>query len=324
MTRVQTADPGVPSAASEGTEPAAQAPGPPRERQRRPAASPAALIRQSIGSSILILSACLLGFGLWFTLFSRLHYDHAQQAAYDALRVQLAYGTAPLGPTEPDNSSQLLPLGTPLAVLYIPAIGLQAVVLEGTTGQVLEDGPGHLRDTPLPGQAGISVIMGRRAAYGGPFAKLATLNPGDSITVVTQQTVAKYKVIDLRRGGDPSPPPPSGGQGRLILVTADGAPFAPTGLLYVDAAQTSQAKPDPSALVPASDLAPSENALATDPQAWLPLVLWGQLLLLVTIGLSWLRNAWGRWQAWIIAVPVLGYVVLSISDEVARLLPNLL
>ena len=50
----------------------------------------------------------------------------------------------------------------------------------------------------------------------------------------------------------------------------------------------------------------------------------GQLLLLVTIALSWLRNNWGRWQTWIIAVPLLGYVVLSISDEVARLLPNLL
>lgn len=316
------------TAAAPPTERADQAPPAPRERerarQRRRAGSPAALVRQAIGSSILILSACLLGFGLWFTLFSRLHYDHAQQAAYDALRVELANGTAPLGPTEPDNSSRLLPLGTPIAVLYIPAIGVQAVVLEGTTGQVLEDGPGHLRDTPLPGQAGISVIMGRRAAYGGPFSKLSTLNPGDTIKVITQQTVAQYKVIDLRRGGDPSPPPPSSGQGRLILVTADGAPFAPTGLLYVDAAQTSKVRPDPPVLMPASDLSPSENALAADPQAWLPLVLWGQLLLVVTVALSWLRNNWGRWQTWIIAVPLLGYVVLSISDEVARLLPNLL
>jgi hypothetical protein len=295
-----------------------------RQRQRGRAVSPAALARQAVGGSLVILSSCLLGFGLWFTLFSRLHYDHAQQGAYDTLRVELANGTAPLGPTEPDNSSQLLPLGAPLAVLRIPAIGLRAVVLEGTTGQVLEDGPGHLRDTPLPGQAGISVIMGRRAAYGGPFSKLGALIPGDQITVWTQQTVAQYQVLDLRRAGYPAPPPPSSGQGRLILVTADGPPFTPTGLVYADATLTSKPQADPPVMLPASDLAPSEDALATDPQAWLPLVLWGQLLLLVTIALSWLRNEWGRWQTWIIAVPMLCYVVLSISDEVTRLLPNVL
>lgn len=316
-------DPAVPGAPGEVAKRTGRGSLAPRSPRRR-TVSTATLVRQSVGSSLLILSACLLGFGLWFTLFSRLHYDHAQLGAYEALRVELANGTAPLGPTEPDNSSQLLPLGTPMAVLTIPAIGLRTVVLEGTTGQVLEDGPGHLRDTPLPGQVGISVIMGRRAAYGGPFSKLSTLSPGDPISVVTQQTEAQYQVLDLRRGGDPSPPPPSSGQGRLILVTADGAPFAPTGLLYVDATLTSKAQPDPSYLLPSSDLSPSENALATDPQAWLPLVLWGQLLLLVTMGLSWLRNEWGRWQTWIIAVPVLAYVVLSISDEVTRLLPNVL
>jgi len=72
-----------------------------------------------------------------------------------------------------------------------------------------------------------------------------------------------------------------------------------------------------------NNLAPSENALGTETQAWLPIVLWGQLLLLVTLGLSWLWNAWGRWQTWLVAIPVLGYVVLSLADEVTRLLPNL-
>ena len=296
----------------------------PGGQQRRRATSPAALVHRLLGSAILILSACLLGFGLWFALLSRLHYDHAQHAAYDTLRVELANGTAPLGPTQSSDANRLLALGTPLAVLNIPAIGLQAVVLEGTTGQVLENGPGHLRDTPMPGQVGVSVIMGRRAAYGGPFGKLAALNPGDAITVVTGQTMAQFKVLDLRRAGDPTPPPPTTGQSRLILVTADGAPFAPTGMLYVDADLASKPQPASPMVLSASNLAPSENALGTDPQAWLPLVLWGQLLLLVTMALSWLRNAWGRWQTWTVAVPVLGYIVLSVADEVTRLLPNLM
>ena len=297
-------------------------------RRRRPA-STGAVVRRGIGSALLILAACLLGFAAWVAFLSKLHYDRAQHHAYDALRVQLAAGTAPVGPTQVVNPNvagsprELLPFGTPLAVLTIPEIGLHAVVLEGTTGSVLENGPGHLRDTPMPGQVGVSVVMGRRAAYGGPFSKLASLQPGDTFTVVTGQTVAQYKVLDLRRGGDPSPPPPAAGQSRLILVTADGSPFAPSGMLYVDADLTSKPQPAPPMVLSAANLLPSENAMGTEQQAWLPIVFWGQLLLLVTLGLSLAWNQWGKWQTWLVAVPVLGYLVLSIADEVTRLLPNL-
>ena len=322
--------PEAPSAPDPGVEPAGQPSPASQARQRRRPVSTEVLVRQGIGSAILIVSACLLGFVVWLAFLSKLHYDRAQHAAYDALRATLAAGTAPVGPTQVVNPnvagspSVLVPSGTPVAVLSIPGIGLRAVVLQGTTGSVLENGPGHLRDTQMPGQVGISVIMGRRAAYGGPFSKLSTLNPGDPLTVVTGQTVAHFTVLDLRRGGDASPPPPATGQSRMILVTADGAPFAPSGMLYVDADLTSKPQPAPPMVLSATDLAPSENAMGTESQAWLPIVLWGQLLLLVTIGLSWLRNEWGRWQTWIIAVPLLGYVILSISDEVTRLLPNLL
>jgi len=315
----------TPSASGPALEPA----GPPSAAPRRRPASTGALVRRGIGSAILILAACLLGFTAWLAFLSKLHYDRAQHHAYDALRIALAQGTAPVGPTqvvnpnENNSPSELVPLGTPVAVLSIPELGLRAVVLQGTTGSVLENGPGHLRDTQMPGQVGVSVIMGRRAAYGGPFSKLSTLNPGDSITVVTGQTVANYEVLDLRRGGDPSPPPPATGQSRLILVTADGAPFAPSGMLYVDADLTSKPQPAPPMVLSAADMSPSENAMGTETQAWLPIVLWGQLLLLVTLGLSLAWNVWGRWQTWLVAVPVLGYLVLSIADEVTRLLPNL-
>ena len=315
----------TPSASGPALEPA----GPPSAAPRRRPASTGVLVRRGIGSAILILAACLLGFAAWVAFLSKLHYDRAQHHAYDALRIALAQGTAPVGPTqvvnpnENNSPSELVPSGTPVAVLSIPRMGLRAVVLQGTTGSVLENGPGHLRDTQMPGQVGISVIMGRRAAYGGPFSKLSTLNPGDPITVVTGQTVAQYQVLDLRRGGDPSPPPPATGQSRLILVTADGAPFAPSGMLYVDADLTSKPQPAPPMVLSAADMAPNENAMGTETQAWLPIVFWGQLLLLFTLALTLLWNYWGKWQTWVIAVPILGYLVLSVADEVTRLLPNL-
>jgi sortase A len=297
---------------------------PPGGYRRRPPVTPGRLAVQTVSTSLLIVAITALGFVAWVGLFSQLHYDKAQLNAYDALRVELAGGTAPNGPIAPNSpTGQLLPLGAPVAVLSIPAIGLRTVILQGTTGAVLENGPGHLRTSVMPGQAGVSVILGRQTAYGGPFGRLTSLAPGDSIKVVTGQTVAVYKVIDLRRAGDPLPPAPASGAGRLILVTADGAPLDPSGVLRVDADETSKPVASPGVLLQAY-LSPTENAMATDQGAWLPIVLWGQLLVLIAFALSWLWTAWGKWQTWVIAVPAIGLLVLSIADQATRLLPNLI
>jgi LPXTG-site transpeptidase (sortase) family protein len=296
----------------------------PGEQQRRRATPPAPLPRRIAGSALLTLAVCMLGFAGWLALGSRLHYDRAQHDTYASFRVNLAQGTAPTGPTDPNNSQRLLALGTPVAVLSIPQIGLRAVVLQGTTGQVLENGPGHLRDTPLPGQPGVSVIYGRRAIYGGPFSRLPALSPGSPITVTTGQGVASYRILDIRRPGSPAPTPLTTGKGRLTLITADGAPFAPSGMLYVDADLTSKPQPAPSMVLSAGNLPLAENVMGTDPQAWVPLVLWGQLFLLAVGAVSLFRHRWGRWQAWLAGVPVLGFVGLSVIDEVTRLLPNLM
>src|ERR1700722_7005495 len=291
--------------------------------RRRQPVTPGRLVAQALGTSLLILAVTALGFVAWVGMFSSLHYDKAQLNAYDTLRVELATGTAPNGPTVPNKPAQPLPMGAPVAVLSIPAINLRTVILQGTTSSGLEDGPGRRRDTVMPGQAGVTVILGRQTAYGGPFGGLASLVPGDSIKVVTGQTVASYTVIDLRRGGDPLPPAPASGAGRMVLVTANGSPLDPTGILYVDADETS--KPEPSSgEVLSAYMSPTENAMANETQAWLPIVLWGQLLLLIAIALGWLWSAWGKWQTWVIAVPLVGFVVLCIADQATRLLPNLM
>jgi LPXTG-site transpeptidase (sortase) family protein len=266
----------------------------------------------------------MIGFAVWFAFLSRLYYDRAQSDAYANFRVELALATAPIGPTQPFDPSQLLAPGTPVAVLNIPEIGLNAVVFEGTSGQVLEDGPGHLRYTAMPGQVGTSVIFGRRTAYGGPFSRLPALHVGDTFSVTTGQGVSRYRVADLRRAHDPTPLPLTAGQGRLILTTADGPRLAPSGVLRVDADLTSKANPAPAMPLTVASMAAGELALGADTGAWLPLVLWGQGLLILAGALSWLKHRWGRWQTWIVAVPVIGFFGLTIADQVARLLPNLM
>ncbi len=272
--------------------------------------------RQVAGTMLTILAVTLIGFAFWVSFGSRLYYARVQHESYESFRVPLAAGTAPVGPTDPYNPNKLLALGTPVALLQIPALQMRDVVLEGTTGQVLEGGPGHLRDSPLPGEQGVSVLLGRRAAYGAPFAGLGSLAPGDAISVLTQEGTAKYQVVDIRRAGDPLPPPLAAGSGRLILVTADGAPFDPTGKLYVDADLVSQPLTTVSPVLTSATLPADENAMGTDPSAWVPLFLWSQLMLLAAALVAWLSRAWGRWQTWLVAFPVLTYLAIVVSDQV--------
>ncbi|MFT2675577.1 hypothetical protein ACMWQR_28500, partial [Escherichia coli] len=69
----------------------------------------------------------------------------------DMFRAQLQAGTAPV--SEGDFEDNLLKDGVPVAILSIPQLGIDEVVAEGTTSGVLMKGPGHRRDTVLPGQA---------------------------------------------------------------------------------------------------------------------------------------------------------------------------
>jgi sortase A len=314
MTLTATPSPDAPRSGAAG----ARFPGGPPGPVPRPVSAG----RHVASTTILLLGVVLMTFAIWVVFLSRMHYDRVQHDDYASFRSELAQAIAPTGPTDPSDPRRLLAPGTPVAVLRIPQIHVDAVVLEGTSGSVLEDGPGHLRDTPLPGQSGISEIFGRRAAYGGVFSNLSQLQPGDEFTVITGLGVVRYKVIDVRRPGDLVPQPTSAG--RLILVTADGPPFAPTGVLRVDADLVTAAQPTSSPIITAADLPASEQLMGTSQVAWLPVVLWGQCLVAAAAGLGWLSQRWGRWQTWIVAVPVLGYLGLAVADQVTVLLPNLL
>ncbi|OKI73880.1 sortase [Micromonospora sp. CB01531] len=305
----------------------------PRPSADAPAGVPrraASLAYQVPGTALSILAALALGLVCHLVLISQLAYERDQQTAFADFRAELALGTAPVGQfrTEFVNGvpgpERLVEPGSPVAVLSVPRVGLSAVVREGTDGGVLRSGPGHRRDTVLPGQAGNSVIMGRRAAYGGPFRDLDLLVPGDTITATTGQGSHTYVVTGLRRPGDPAPAPPDTGQGRLTLITALGTEFMPTDVLRVDAALASPAQPAPARRFGAAALPASEQAMASDADAWTPVLLWGQALLLAALGTTWLRARWGRWQSWIVSMPVLLALGVATADQAIRLLPNLL
>jgi sortase A len=266
-----------------------------------------------------ILAAVIFGFLAQVTIAGSLEHNRDQATAYDDLRLALAEGTAPVGPAD----GKPVGLGVPIARLSIPSIGVKEVVFEGTTSGILRSGPGHRRDTVLPGQAGTSVLMGRRMAYGGPFSRIQFLTKDDEIKVVTGQGDATYKVLGVRHAGDPQPGALAPGAGRITLVTTAGSRFAGSGVDRVDADLVGTAQQAGTPALTATTLPADERALAGEPRGLLPGALWGFLLACAAVVATAMRVLWGRWQTWVVAIPVLGFLGMEVADNVARLLPNL-
>ena len=86
--------------------------------------------------------------------------------------------------------------GSPVAIIEIPKIGLTQVVVEGASSSYTQTGPAHVQGTVLPGQAGESVIIGRRTTFGAPFYKINKLRVGDEIKLTTLEGPSVYKVIE--------------------------------------------------------------------------------------------------------------------------------
>jgi LPXTG-site transpeptidase (sortase) family protein len=276
--------------------------------------------RYVIAGGLLVVAVLTIGFFLDMVVVSRLEYRAAQATSFAHLRNELALGSAPVD--QQDQQGRLLRAGTPVALLTIPSLHLRTVVSEGTTSAVLMRGPGLLRTSVMPGEAGTSVIFGRAAAYGAPFHRISSLPKGAKITVTTGAGPATYTVTDVRRAGSPLPPTLTGQQGRLTLVTATGMPFLPSGVLRVDADLTGTAQPS---AAPQVDTVPkSEQPLGTDTSNLWATVFLLQALILASVGAVWSWRRWGHAQTWIVFFPLFALLGLVTGDQFARFLPNLL
>ncbi|MFJ2888251.1 sortase [Streptomyces sp. NPDC087305] len=291
----------------------------PRQETPRPPARPGLALA---GAALCVLAAVLLGFAANLTVVGHLQHARDQRTAYDELRKELALGTAPVG--QRDYEGQMVKPGAPVALLRVPALGIKEVVAEGTTSEVLMSGPGHRRDTPLPGQAGTSVIMGRQWGYGSPFLELHNLPTGARLELTTGQAKSVYEITGVRRAGDPLPAPIGQGQGRLTLITATGGPYTPSGVLRIDAELITPVQASPPRDLRPGWIAASEEALGGDGSAWLRVFLWSQGLLLASLLAVVAHRVWGRWQTWICAGPLLLALGLADSGAIVSLLPNLL
>jgi sortase A len=145
------------------------------------------------------------------------------------------------------------------------------------------------------------------------------------VKVTTGQGVFEFSVIGVQYAGEPVPPPPATAtSARLVLATASGTQFLPTGVVQVAADLKGDATGGPVRLVTAEQLPAEERAMHSDSRTLWALALWLQALIVAAAGALWAWHRWGRPQAWIVFLPVLLLLSLSAAGEAARLLPNLL
>ena len=162
--------------------------------------------RRLLGFAMVGIAGLLALFLVYLVAFTPLTASRDQQRLADSLKGQ------PLTVYRLVNG-HLPPEGSAVGVLTIPSIGVDQVVVAGTSAADLMNGPGLMPGSSLPGSPGNSVIAGRRVTFGAPFGSIGSLRTGAKIDVVDGAGSFIYKVTRVRIVAI--------GQKDVVLPTAD-------------------------------------------------------------------------------------------------------
>ncbi len=286
----------------------------PRAMASNPAPTGSATCAQVLRSASGAFALLMLAFALFLFVGSGLIAQRDQVVLGRTIQDQLARAVAPIGGN--------IRVGSPVAVLEIPALDIRQVVAEGSTPTVTKSGVGHVRATPMPGQAGNSVLMARRSTFGAPFRHIDALMKGDRILVVTGQGRSRYRVTGVTRiaRGNPSVFATSSRAGRISLVTADNA-LTPGGYVVANARLVTPAF---QSTRHARAVTATETGLVGQGGGLLALAAALLLLALIGVGTTWLFLSWRPWSAYLVAAPVIFAGVWLVSNLASGLLPSTL
>lgn len=148
-----------------------------------------------------LLGQGLIGFGALLLSFAGARYAHGalrQDAARRAWEAAQAASAFSVASSKVDIGGLGAPwsIGSPIARLIIPALGLDEIVIEGVGDEELNAGPGHLPGSVLPGERGNAVISAHRDRH---FSSLGSLQVGDEITTETASHKRLKWVVIARR-----------------------------------------------------------------------------------------------------------------------------
>lgn len=153
------------------------------------------MVARGVGQLLItagVLILLFVAYELWGTGF----YTQAQQHKLETT-IQQQWKTS--GPDVSTLPVDNVPLGTGVAVLFIPRLGqhYHFVIVEGTGFSDLQRGPGHYPGTALPGQVGNFAVAGHRTTYLHPFKDIANLRRGDYIVLETKEHWFTYRIEDI-------------------------------------------------------------------------------------------------------------------------------
>ncbi|WP_253886521.1 class E sortase [Actinokineospora diospyrosa] len=157
-------------------------------------ASTGAVIVRSIGEAMVTLGIVVLLFVVYEVWVTDLMSAEKQEDVTVALDEQWQQPTV----ADPQRQQKFeFADGEGMAKLYIPALGedYHFTVVEGTSVEDLETGPGHYKKSALPGQPGNFAVAGHRVGKGAPFNDLDLLNACDAMVVETQSTWYVYRML---------------------------------------------------------------------------------------------------------------------------------
>jgi sortase A len=287
--------------------------------------------RTCITAGVLIL--LFVAYQLWGTGIRTAQAQSRLEKAFDAVleaadEAPTSTTTTEGDPEDPTTEPTTVPPippkreGEATARIVIPAIGVDKIVVEGDSLAALKKGPGHYAGTPLPGQEGNAAIAGHRTTYGAPFHRLDELEPGDEITVTTEQGEFTYEVSEtlivkptqvdvLEDKGD----------NRLTLTACHPKYSARERIVVVSKlAADEEAVPRPTRI----DDAPPESLDDLDGEgapAW-PAIVLGVGCALIWL-VAWLVGRWWRrWPSYLLGFPFFMVTLFFFFEEFSRLLPS--
>ena len=290
-----------------------------------------ALGRICISTGVLIL--LFVAYQLWGTgIQTAQAQDDLKQDFTTILDNSASTTTLPTGAPSPPPARPIEPTvpGDPMALIVIPKIGVDNIVVEGVSLSNLKKGPGHYPDSPVPGQKGNAAIAGHRTTYGAPFNRLDELTPGDEILVTTVQGRFRYIVSDEDGDGNgnqivlPSQVEvlQDFGDNRLTLTACHPKYSARQRIVVVG-----KLAPEETALAPRPDLGsptppPTLDSIDGEKASALPAVLLGLLALDIWLVAWILARHWRPWLAYGIGLPFFLVALFFFFEQFSRLLPS--
>ena len=141
---------------------------------------------------ILIAAGVML---MLYPLFTNIYANISQHSLL--ARQEQAAGQENEAPAiEAPQDERPLPAQFTSAVIKLPTLGVEAVVLPGTTPEVLNKSPGWYEQSALPGQ-GNTAIAGHRTMYGAWFRHVDSLQAGDPIILLFEGQELQYRVDEV-------------------------------------------------------------------------------------------------------------------------------